>query len=77
MANDTSNTPRFKSPHRYDEQVNIILLIMFLSVVVILSLKGCNACVIDSTQSATESKNKEIVVEGDSTHNDSLTIVHQ
>ena len=46
MANDTSNTPRFKSPHH-------------------------------STQSATESKNKEIVVEGDSTHNDSLTIVHQ
>ena len=75
MAKDTSDTTGVKSPIRFNEQVNTILLIMFLAVVVILFLKGRDR---DGMIRYDETNQvQELVVTNDSIQNDSLTILHQ
>ena len=43
MAKETSDS--YKSRMRFNEQVNFILLIMFLSVALIISIRGCGGSV--------------------------------
>ena len=57
MAKETVNGSGLKNPRRFNEQVNTILLIMFLIVVVVVSVKGCKSKtypIIDSYDSQTE-----------------------
>lgn len=71
MAKETTSGTGFKTPQRFNEQVNAILLIMFLSVVIILSLKGCGNCMF--TQKENENAvQEESVVKSDSLTNDSI-----
>lgn len=77
MAKDTSDTSGVKSPIRFNEQVNAILLIMFLAVVVILFLKGCNKDALKMIRYDETDQEQEFVVTNDSIQNDSLTIIHE
>ena len=77
MAKDTSDTSWVKSPSRFNEQVNAILLIMFLAVVVILFLKGCDSDALKMIKYDETNPEQELVVTNDSVQNDSLTILHQ
>lgn len=73
MVKETSNKPR--KSIQFNEQVNAILLIMFLTVALIISLKGCGKCFISKTH---DIKNEQVgrnVAEADSTENDSIIIV--
>lgn len=78
MAKETSSGSGFKNPFRFNEQVNIILLIMFLSVVLILSLKGCGTCLFDKSENipVVNEQQDGHEVACDSTQSDSLTTVH-
>lgn len=44
MAKETVNSSGLKNPRSFNEQVNNILLIMFLTVVAVVSVKGCGKC---------------------------------
>ncbi len=70
MAKETSNKPCCLI--RFNELVNAILLIMFLAVVIILSVKGCGTCLIGKSQDIQKVQNENIVAEADSTKNDSI-----
>lgn len=73
MNKDNSNTSGTKSTRRFNEQVNVILLIMFLAVVVILSLRGCRTRLFDGSVSGNQSHADQMSQQGDSTQIDSLS----
>lgn len=75
MAKETSNKP-FK-PIRFNEQVNVVLLIMFLTVAIIISLKGCGTCLIDRSQNIKNVTTDKIVAEADSTMSDSTAVMQE
>lgn len=71
MAKDTSNTSGIKHRVRFNEQVNLLLIIMFLAVVSILFIKGCS---IGSVDGDTGKEIKENVAQNnDNTQRDSIT----
>lgn len=70
MANETSKTSKL-----LNDQFNTILLIMFLSVVIILTLKGFCSCFSNNQENvAVQVDEKEVI--NSSMQNDSLTIIH-
>lgn len=73
MAKETFNANNYKSPRRFNEQVNTILLIMFLTVVLILSFKGCGTHFSDANRISTQDKSTLVT---DSTTSDSLNNNH-
>lgn len=75
MAKDTSNKPFFKNSVRFNEQVNAILLIMFLTVSVILCVKGCGTCLFQKDQSKQDNITENGVVTSDSIKSDSIISV--
>jgi len=72
MAKETSNKPF--NPIRFNEQVNAILLIMFLTVAIILSLKGCGISYIDRSQNINKVRTDKSIAETDSTMSDSTEV---
>lgn len=75
MAKETSNGSSFKNPFRFNEQVNTILLIMFLAVVVVLFLNG-GRCFTAKQQKSTTIKKEQIVERADSIPSDSIVNLH-
>lgn len=73
MAKDTSNKPFI--PFRFNEQVNAILLIMFMTVAIILTIKGCGNCLLDKSQSTQESQTNKNTIVNDSIKSDSTITV--
>ena len=73
MCKDKSNTSGTKTTRRFNEQVNVILLIMFLAVVVILSLRGCGTQLFDGGVSGNQSHVDQMGQPADSTQIDSLS----
>lgn len=73
MAKNVNNT-YFKTHMHFNEQINFILLIMFLSVVLIISLKGCGGQVCPTLDSKQESQETQSVVTADCTANDSIVV---
>lgn len=71
MAKDTSNKSYFKTRLHFNEQVNCILLIMFLAVALIITIKGCGGNLYPKVQSL---QTKEGVIQTDSLQNDSVVI---
>lgn len=72
MAKETSNKPF--NPIRFNEQVNAILLIMFLTVAIILSLKECGISYIDRSQNINKVRTDKSIAETDSTMSDSTEV---
>ena len=73
MAKDSSNNPF--TQFRFNEQVNAILLIMFMTVAIILSLKGCGTCLLNKSQYTPASQTDGSIVVNDSASRDSTITI--
>ena len=72
MAKDTSNKSSFKTRLYFNEQVNFILLIMFMAVAIIITIKGCDGCLSPKENLSTQTK--EGLIPSDSLANDSVLV---
>lgn len=73
MIKETSN--KQFNPIRFNEHVNAILLIMFLTVAIILSTKGCGTCFVEKNQNIKKVMTEKGNAKADSTMTDSTIAV--
>lgn len=72
MTKEISNNTFFRTRKHFDEQVNFILLIMFLSVAVIITMKGCGGTICSNDKPVLHTE--ENIIQSDSVSKDSVDI---